>query len=111
MSPGDIVLLTLPQADGRQKNRPALLLKRLPPFGDWLVCGISSQLPQAVPGFDELVVRADADFVASGLLVDSVIRLGFLAVVPTRDLLGSIGAIAPERHRRVLSRLSDFLRE
>lgn len=111
MRAGDIILIPLPQADGKIKNRPALLLKRMPPFGDWLVGGISSQLQQAVPDFDEIVAHADADFVASGLVSDSVIRIGFLAVVPPKEILGSIGAVAPERHRRVLNRLSDFLRE
>lgn len=111
MRPGGIILLSLSQADGRSKNRPALLLKRLPPFGDWLVCGISSQLQQAVPGFDEVITRSDADFGPSGLVVDSVIRAGFLAVVPAKDILGSIGSISPERHRRLLYRLGDFLRE
>jgi mRNA interferase MazF len=40
MNEGDIVFAPLPQADGRIKNRPAVLLRRLPPFGDWLVCGV-----------------------------------------------------------------------
>ena len=111
MRAGDIILIPLPQADGRIKNRPALLLKRMPPFGDWLVCGISSQLQQAVPAFDEIVARGDPDFPASGLVADSVIRIGFLAVVPSKEILGAIGAVAPDRHRRLLNHLSDFLRE
>lgn len=111
MRPGDIILIPLPQADGKLKNRPALLLKRMPPFGDWLVCGVSSQLHQSVPEFDEVVAHGDADYAASGLATDSVIRIGFLAVVPAKEILGSIGAVAPERHRRLLNRLSDFLRE
>jgi mRNA interferase MazF len=42
MSPGSLVVTPLHQADGLRKNRPALLLLRLPPFGDVLVCGVSS---------------------------------------------------------------------
>lgn len=108
MKEGDIILIALRQADGQFKNRPALLLKQLPPFGDWLVCGVSTQVHQQVPGFDEIIVRTDVDFGASGLVVDSVIRLGYLAVVPAREILGSIGAVAPERHRRLLRRLGEF---
>ena len=51
------------------------------------------------------------DFSTSGLLADSVIRLGFLAVLPRKSILGSIGAISPQRHRRLLHRLSAYLVE
>ena len=49
MKEGDIVLGQLQQADGRYKLRPMLLLRQFPPFGDWLVSGISSQIVNAVP--------------------------------------------------------------
>ena len=52
MNAGDVVLTPLPQADGRLKPRPAVLLKKMPPFGDWLLCGVSTQLQQEVAGFD-----------------------------------------------------------
>lgn len=44
MKEGHVVLTPLPQADGQIKSRPALLLRQLPPFGDFLVCGISTQI-------------------------------------------------------------------
>ena len=111
MNEGDVVLTPLPQADGRVKNRPAVALRELPPYGDLLVCGVSTQMHQLVSGFDELIIRSDADFSTSGLLADSVIRLGFLAVLPRKSILGSIGAISPQRHRRLLHRLSAYLVE
>lgn len=76
-----------------------------------LVCGVSTQVRQLVAGFDERIASSDADFVASVLLADSVIRLGFLAVLPRQGILGSIGTISPERHRRLLRRLSAYLIE
>jgi len=91
------------------KNRPALLLRELPPFGDYLACGISTQLHQAVPGFDEIVSKDDVDFTDSGLLSSSVVRLGFLAVLPSQRILGAIGQIAPDRHARLLKTLSKHL--
>jgi len=42
-------------------------------------------------------------------MADSLIRLGFLAVLPRKNIVGSIGTIARERHRRLLQRLSDYL--
>jgi mRNA interferase MazF len=109
MKEADIVLTPLPQADGIVKNRPALLLRQLPPFGDFLACGISTQLHQAVPEFDDVISRTDSDFPASGLVADSVIRLGFLAVLPRQRILGSIGKIAAERHARLLRNLGEYL--
>ena len=109
MKEGEIILTPMPQADGILKNRPALFLREMPPFGDALVCGISTQLHQRVPDFDEVITAADADFLGSGLVADSVIRLGFLAVLPRRAVLGSIGAVSPERHARLLRRLSAYL--
>jgi mRNA interferase MazF len=109
MNEGSVVLTPVPQADGQVKNRPALVLRRMPGYGDVLVCGISTQLHQHVAGFDEIVTPSDADFASSGLRAASLIRLGFLAVVPRRNILGSIGSISPERHKRLLKTLSDYL--
>ncbi len=59
MKGGDVILTPLPQADGQIKKRPALLLRSLPPFGDFLVCGITTQIKQAITGFDD-VIRPEA---------------------------------------------------
>jgi mRNA interferase MazF len=76
MTEGDVVLTPLPQADGYVKNRPAVVLRVMPPHGD---------------------------------LPPSLIRLGFLVVLPVANFLGSIGSIGPERHQRLLRRLSNHL--
>ena len=109
MKEGDIVLTPLPQSDGQIKNRPALFLRAMPPFNDALVCGISTQLQQQVAGFDEVVHREDVDFASSGLIADSLIRLGFLAVIPQKKIIGGIGAISISRHQRLLENLSGHL--
>lgn len=109
MTEGDVALIALPQADGQAKPRPVVLLRRMPPFGDWLVCGISSQLKQQVVGFDEIIQPSDPDFAASGLKITSVIRLGFLAVLPTDRVLGILGTIDRTRHTSLLQRLAKFL--
>ena len=101
MQEGDVVLTPVPQADGTVKNRPAIVLREMPVYRDVLVCGVSTQLHQYVPGFDDLIAPADADFAASGLVAPSLIRLGLLAVVPRRNIPGTIGASAPERHKRL----------
>ncbi len=109
MTEGDVALTPLPQADGQTKPRPAILLCRMPPFGDWLVCGVSTQLHQEVVGFDEIIAQSHPDFRRSGLKSSSLIRLGFLVVLPAERLLGVVGVIAPERHARLRQRLGEFL--
>jgi len=109
MNEGDVILTPLPQADGKTKNRPAIVLREMPPFGDILVCGIITQLHQFTPGFDELIQQDHDDFAASGIIRTSVIRLGYLAVLPSKNVLGSIGAVSPERHRGLLQNLSSYL--
>ena len=109
MKEGDVVLTQVPQADGTLKTRPALILREMPPFRDFLVCGISTQVQHAVPGFDEMVSPKAPDFNTSGLVAESVIRLGFLALLPRKRVAGGIGSISPERHARLLRRLSAYL--
>jgi mRNA interferase MazF len=109
MNEGDVILTPVPQADGVIKNRPAIFLREMPPYRDVLVCGVSTQLHQQVKGFDEVIQLSDADFAASGLYSASLIRLGFLAVLPRSAVIGSIGAISSERHKRLLRKLADHL--
>ena len=109
MNQGDVVLTPIPQSDGILKNRPAIILREMPPYRDMLVCGVSTQLHQEVKGFDEVVQLADSDFSSTGLKSTSLVRLGFLAVIPRTAIIGSIGNISSERHKRLLRRLSDYL--
>jgi mRNA interferase MazF len=109
MKEGDVVLTPLPQADGQIKNRPTIILREMPPYGDFLVCGVSTQLHQEVVGFDDPIRPGDADFTKSGLKAASLIRLGFLAVLPPSSFLGAIGSIERTRHARLLDRLRNHL--
>jgi mRNA interferase MazF len=82
MKEGDVVLTPVPQADGSTKNRPAILLPEFPPYKDFLVCAVSTQLHQEVKAFDEIISTSDPDFASRGLKSESLIRLGFLAMLP-----------------------------
>ena len=109
MSPGDVVIATLPQSDGALKFRPAVLLSALPPYGDWLACGVSTQLHHHVAGFDELVPLQAPDFSASGLRQPSLLRLGFLSTLTRAHIGGVVGRIDFERLQRLLARLARHL--
>ena len=105
MREGQIILADLPVAGQVWKRRPALVLRQLPGYGDYLVCGLSSQLRQLIPGFSEQLTPSPAN----GLMVTSVIRLEYLFVVAENDIAGSIGRITPALHTDLLQRLADHL--
>ena len=55
MKEGNIVLVDLPQSGGGSKLRPALILRQLPKYNDFLVCGISTQINQYIKELDEIL--------------------------------------------------------
>ena len=75
LAEGSIILVDFLQSDGAVKKRPAVIIRRLPPFDDLLLSGISTQLHQAIAGFDIVLRRDHPDFRASGLRASSVVRL------------------------------------
>jgi len=105
MREGDVVIAYLPQSDGQNKPRPALVLRLMRPYGDPLVCGISTQLRQAVPGLDE-VLNPDAE---NGLQATSLLRVGFLNVLSADRVRGVIGSIPDALRRELLQRLAEYL--
>ncbi len=105
MQDGDIALAYIQQSNGERKPRPVLLLRKMPGFGDYLVCGISTQLRQAVPGFDE-VLTPTAD---NRLRAVSVVRLSNLIALPTTDINRAIGFIPDALHATLLQRLANYL--
>ncbi|HYX31339.1 MAG TPA: type II toxin-antitoxin system PemK/MazF family toxin [Pyrinomonadaceae bacterium] len=109
MKEGDVVLTPILQADGSVKNRPAILLREFPPYKDFLVCGVSTQLHQEIKGFDQIVSPSDPDFADSGKKSESLVRLGFLAMLPRAKIAGSIGAISVARHKKLLTALAVYL--
>mgnify|MGYP003579922610 FL=1 len=62
---GDVILTPVPQADGTIKTRPAVILREMPPYKDFLVCGVSTQLHQRVKDFDEVISPSDPGFFTS----------------------------------------------
>jgi mRNA interferase MazF len=111
MEEGSIVRIDLAQADGKIKVRPVLLLKQVPPFNDWLTCGISSSLGLEVKGFDHVIHDNESDFANTGLKHTSVIRLGFLGTVPKERISGPIGSLSKQTHLLLCNRLADHLRK
>jgi mRNA interferase MazF len=108
MKPSNIILTVIAQGDGKVKKRPAVVLCQLPPFRDFLVCGLSTQLHQQAKNFDEIITSTDKDFAKSNLKTDSLIRLGFLGIVSRSEIVGVVGSISRERHQRLLKKLGQY---
>jgi len=113
MKPGHVVLIRLPQAaGGPPKLRPALVLALLPgPFQSLLICGISTQLRELQPDWDELIRPDDTDYAVSGLHQPSAVRLSYLYAADKREVPGAIGRIDRRRLERLLQRLIRLLVE
>jgi mRNA interferase MazF len=111
MIPGDVVLIPLPDIAGVLKLRPALVLADLPGlYQSLLICGISTQMFQIQPNWDEAIQRGNADFAQSGLHQDSAIRLSYLRAASPTEVVRAIGKLDPSRLTRLRTRLADHLR-
>jgi mRNA interferase MazF len=106
-----VVLIEVPQlGTSAPKLRPALVLALLPgSFQDTLICGISTQLHDLQPNWDELLSPNDSDFRASGLHRPSAIRLSYIYAVASPEIIGVIGQVDAERLQRLRRRLAEFL--
>lgn len=109
MKEADVVLTLIPQAYGIIKNRLAIILRETSRYKDFLVCGVGTQLVKEVKAFDDIISSSDPDFSSNGLRSASLIRLGFLAVLPSSRIIGSIGSISSARHKKLPKTLSDYL--
>jgi mRNA interferase MazF len=81
------------------------------PYGDWLICAVTSQLHHEIEGWDELISPDDSDFTSSGLKVKSLILIGKLATIEARILEGVLGKISENRLKNMLKKLSDYLQK
>ena len=103
------MVAALPQATGTPKLRPALLLRKMPGFGDYLACGISSQIHQAIPDFDLVLKKDHPDFASSGLFTPSVVRLSFLGILVPIQMKRKLGRLSPGTMKAVRQKLAEFL--
>jgi len=101
MKPGDVVLIPLP---------PALVLALLPgSFQNVLICGISTQLRDLQPDWDEQIGPGDPDYLVSGLHRASAVRLSYLYSAERGEITGPIGRIDSQRLIRLRHRLISAL--
>ena len=106
----DVIIVYLKDAEGQLKLRPAVCLRQLPHnYRAFIVCGLTTRLQYCVEDFDEIVTPQDDDL--EQLRETSLIRLGFLSQIQVDEIVGHIGSISEERQKRLLRKLSDYLKE
>lgn len=106
---GEVIITSLPQKDGRIKNRPAVVITKIPPKEQYLICGISTRLYSYDKELDEIITVNDDDFDSSGLTEECIIRLEFHRLISEKEKNETIGFISKERHQRIFKKLSDYL--
>ena len=91
------------------KLRPAVCLRKLPTYNEFLVCGLSTRVNRFNEVLDEKVNPNEEKGLQRLKASQSMIRLGFLGRVRIEEIAGRIGAISVPRHRRLLKKLSEYL--
>ncbi|MCY3740659.1 MAG: type II toxin-antitoxin system PemK/MazF family toxin [Candidatus Poribacteria bacterium] len=110
MKERDVIVVYLKDTEGQLKLRPAVCLRQLPHnYHAFIACGLTTRLQYCVEGFDEIVTPQDDNL--ERLRETSLIRLGFLSQIQMDEIVGHIGSISEERHKRLLKKLSDYLEE
>jgi mRNA interferase MazF len=109
---GDIVLARFPFTDqATAKLRPTPVLAEVPgAYDDFLVMFISSQLSQAVAGFDVILDLSHPSFRSSGLKVASVFRVAKVASLSNALIVGHLGRLDPVVFSDIIRRLTHFIR-
>ena len=109
MKAGDVVRWAFVQGDGQRKMRPAIVIGAVPPFNDWLVCAVSTQLHREVKGLDLLLGTDHPDLQRTGLREPSLIRVAQLTTLPDKVIQGSIGDVSTVTLRSIKERLRNWL--
>lgn len=110
MKERDVIVVYLKDPEGQLKLRPAVCLRQLPHnYHAFIVCGLTTRLHYCVEGFDEIITPQDDNL--KRLRETSLIRLGFLSQIQINEIVGQIGSISEERHKRLLKKLSDYLKK
>jgi mRNA interferase MazF len=106
---GEIIRVPLPESDGKTRSRPALIIKKVPPYNDFLVCAISGKVHNEVPGLDIVIDSNHHDFSLSGLKYPSLIRVSFLYTFSAQHIEGVIGKISKETLGLAKENIKKFL--
>ena len=104
---GDVVLVPFPFADlSGKKVRPAVIVSADPQGAELILAFITSVLTNRSPrGAEVELLRADAEFPAAGLKVDSLIRLDKLVTLSGSVISRRLGTAGPATKTKITTML------
>ena len=100
---GDVVLVPFPFADLKgQKMRPAVVVSADPQGPELIVAFITTNLTNRSPrGAEAELLRSDAEFRATGLNGDSLLRLDKLVTLSRGVITRRLGTTGPATHTKI----------
>lgn len=106
MNPGDIILIDFPfTVPTQSKIRPAVVLTvTQDKYQDIVICAISSIVPATIAPREILLTTVDPAFSATGLRVDSVIKIDRIATLRSTDVIIKLGQCPPSLWNEIVAK-------
>jgi mRNA interferase MazF len=106
MNPGDVILIDFPFTIPTQsKIRPAVVLTvTQDKYKDIVICAVSSVVPAMLTPREILISSGDPSFPATGLRVDSVIKMDRIATLRTTDVIAKLGHCPPNLWDKIVAK-------
>ncbi len=103
---GTIILVPFPFTDlSEKKVRPAVVLSDDLKGEDVVVAFISSQKPKKLQLMDIAIAHSDEAFSKTGLKTDSIIKIGKIATLDKKVILGELGRIHKNTEREIAEKI------
>lgn len=110
MKSGDIVLINPNDPTiGWNKPRPALVIQPVPPFFDFLLVPITTQVQKEIKGVDILISADSLAFSKSGLDKTSLIQVLHVNCIASIFIKGVIGTLPEDLMQEVLINLASYI--
>jgi len=111
MNPGDVILIDFPFTIPTQsKIRPAVVLTvTQDKYKDIVICAISSVVPATIAPREILISTSDPSFPATGLRVDSVIKIDRIATLRTTDVIIKLGHCPPNLWNELVAKFRNLV--
>ncbi|MBU1091505.1 type II toxin-antitoxin system PemK/MazF family toxin [Patescibacteria group bacterium] len=99
---GKIVLIPFPFTDlSGSKVRPAVVVSDFLQGDDAVVSFISSLKVKGLQKTDLAIKKNDKGFSQTGLKTDSVVKVGKIATLDKKTILGEIGGLSPDVQKEI----------
>ncbi|MFC1756888.1 type II toxin-antitoxin system PemK/MazF family toxin [Patescibacteria group bacterium] len=103
---GKIILIPFPFTDlSSSKVRPAVIVSNIKHGGDLVVVFISSVKTKRLQNTDVVVKSTSKNFSETGLKVDSIIKVGKIATLDKKIVLGEIGEVSEAIEKEINKRI------